>query len=314
MDRMPGKHIIPKILALIMAAVLWIYVMNEQNPPIETSLQVPLEIHSLSTTLAAMDVPDEVKVKVRGSRSLIYGLRPQDVKAYLDLKNATEGKYTAQVSATLPNGLELLEITPDTVTITLDPISSKRMPVEIRFTGSLPPGMVVGKVTADTDLITIQGPRSLINAVDRLVATVDVEGQTTDFTASVPVTPLNKESKKQEGVLLSPSNVTVNMNLVQNMTKKTVDIKPILSGELGTGIVLKSITTEPDKVEISGDPKEIGKIDAVYTEPVNLSGIDKNVNREVKLQLGENITAARSSIILHIEITRNSEPVKPKLP
>ncbi|CUH95201.1 putative membrane protein [Propionispora sp. 2/2-37] len=313
MDRIPGKHNVAKIIALIMAAILWIYVMNEQNPPTETSIEVPLEVRNLSSNYVAMDVPGQIRIKVRAVRTLIYGIRSHDIQAYVDLKNAPEGKYTAQVNTVLPPGFELVEVNPDKVTINLDPISSKKMPVEVRLSGAITTGMVVGKVAVDTEQVTVQGPKSLLNAVEKLVANVDISEKYADFTAEVPLTAYNRDNKKQEGITLNPTNVKVSVTLAQSVTKKTVDVKPILSGELGTGIVLQSITCEPAKIEISGDPQVLGRIDFVYTEPINMAGIDKNISKVVKLQLGENVAAQQNTVTVHIVVGTNPAiPLPPK--
>ena len=72
-SRLPKKNLTAKIIALIMAIILWVYVMNEQNPPVETSMDTPLEVRNLSTSVIAVDIPETVRVKVRGPRTLIIG-------------------------------------------------------------------------------------------------------------------------------------------------------------------------------------------------------------------------------------------------
>ena len=55
---------LPKLLCLIAACALWVYVMNEQNPQVENTYTVPVETRNLDRSLVATNVPSTVKVKV----------------------------------------------------------------------------------------------------------------------------------------------------------------------------------------------------------------------------------------------------------
>ena len=161
MIRGPGKNIIAQIIALVLAIVLWIYVTNEQNPAVEESLTVPMEVRNVASPLVGVDIPDSVKVKVRGSRSVIAGLRGEDIKAYIDLKGMTEGRSAAKVYVQIPVNLELVEVIPDKVHIRLENIVSRTLPVEIRLNGIAPPGIAVAKITASLEKVTVQGSKSI---------------------------------------------------------------------------------------------------------------------------------------------------------
>ena len=43
-----GRNLLPKLLAILVALILWIFVMNEQNPPVEGTFQVSLASRNLS--------------------------------------------------------------------------------------------------------------------------------------------------------------------------------------------------------------------------------------------------------------------------
>lgn len=66
----PGetKNVVMKIFAIILAIILWLYVMNEQNPPIESSFNIPLEVRNTATSNVVSDVPETVRIKIRGPR------------------------------------------------------------------------------------------------------------------------------------------------------------------------------------------------------------------------------------------------------
>ena len=74
MGKLPMRNWVAKILALILAFILWIYVMNEQNPPVEATFSVPLEVQNLADPLILQDAPDYIRIKVKGPRSIVAGI------------------------------------------------------------------------------------------------------------------------------------------------------------------------------------------------------------------------------------------------
>lgn len=75
-----------RIMCVIVASILWVYVMNEQNPITTRSFTVPLQTVHLQDDMLVKDLPETVNVRVSGTRSQIAALRTADVKAFIDLR------------------------------------------------------------------------------------------------------------------------------------------------------------------------------------------------------------------------------------
>lgn len=297
-----NKNIVAKVVALVLATVLWLYVMNEQNPPIETTFNAPLEIRNVAQSTIIMDAPETVRVKLRGPRSLVAGVMPKDIKPFIDVKGLAEGRHSLKVNVLLPASLELVEITPDKTSVKIDAAMQRKLAVSVRMTGIAGTGIVVGKTAANPGQVTVQGPKSIIDAIDKVVASVDLTGKTKDISEDVPVIIYGRDGREIEGLLVSPPKVTVTAALSQIPDKKTVDVKTVVYGDLPTGITLHRISGTPDKVELQGDPFVLEKIEFIYTEPINISGIDKTVTKNVKLQLKEGVTAIPDTISVQLEV------------
>lgn len=278
--------------------------MNEQNPPFEASFTLPLEVRNAATNYVISDVPETVKVKIRGPRSVVAGVLTKDLKAFVDVKGLNEGSHSVAVSATIPASLELVEMNPDKVQLRIESIISRQIPVEVRLTGTAVKGTVVGKAVAAIEHVTIEGPKTIVSTVEKVVASVDLSGKSSDITADAVLLPLNQADKEIEGVVLYPERTKVTVNLVTTAKKKTLDIKPVTQGELPPGFMIKSIVTQPDKIEITEtEPdKGIDKLEAIYTEPVNLTNISKDMEKEVKLQLPEAMTGTTGAVTVRIKI------------
>lgn len=284
-EKIGRNNIFIKILAFILATILWLYVMNEENPPLETSLTVPLETRNLAANLLVIDLPDAIKVRVRGPRSLIAGLLPRDIKPYVDVKDLEEGKHPLNVAVHLPPSLELVEVNPERVTLNLDLSAQKQMAVSLRLTGSTGPNIVVGKTGIDPAQVMVSGAKTFVDAVDRVVATVDMTGKTKEFTTEAPLVFYARDGRQIERLTAKPDRVKVSTVLKQVTDKKVVEVKTLVYGELPAGVTLTRISGEPGKVELQGNPEVLAKIESIYTEPINIGGISKNVKKEVRLQL-----------------------------
>jgi YbbR domain-containing protein len=305
MDRIRGKNIVAKLMALVLALVLWMYVTNEQNPAVEASIDVPVEARNVASQMVALDTPDTVRVKVRGTRGIIAGLQPQDISAYIDLKGLSEGRQTVKIFAQVPLGLELLEISPDRAQIKIEPSVSRSLPVEIKLIGAPPTGTAVSKAAASPEQITVEGPKSAVESVTKAVVSVDLTGRTADFTTNLPPVPVGKDGREIAGLTIYPDKVAITANILQGLNKKTVDVKTIVYGQPAQGVTVKSVTTKPARIELTGDPQALDKIDFIYTEPINVAGIDRDTEKEVKLQLKEGIVAAQSIVIVQIGVSNS---------
>lgn len=304
MDVTRGKNITTKILAVIMAVVLWLYVTNEQNPPVETTVTVPLEVRGVTDSFTVVDVPEMVRVKVRGPRSITAGLTPQDIQAFVDLRGAAEGRHSVRIQAAVPTSLEFLEVQPDKLTVRVDAKESRALPVEVRVTGTAVAGTVVTKAVVSPQEVTVHGPKNVVGAVDKVVMPLDLTGKNADFAVRAAPLLLGRDGKPVEGLAVNPDRVTMTVTLGQGVSKKTVDVKPVIFGDPAPGTTMGPIATVPARVEISGDPKVLEKIDEVYTDPVSVAGIGKDTEKEVPLQLKEGVLATQNAVKVRISVGR----------
>ncbi len=302
MSKSPGNNITTKILALILAAILWLYVMNEQNPPLESSFTVPVQVRNIQTGLVVADIPPTVRVKLRGPRSMIAGVTTKDIVCDVDLKGLSEGKHNINITTYIPPSLELMEVNPDKAQIRIDATISRTLPVEVRLTGTTPPGSKVGKITVTPEQVRLTGPRPIVNSVEKVITSVDMTEKAASFQAVTTVIPINLAGKEVDGVAAAPDKVTAALEVVQEISRKTTEIRPFTQGELPAGYVLKSVTTNPAKVDVAGPVDKIDKLEFVITEPINLSNLTKSVKQEVTLQIREGMTLSQQKAEITIEI------------
>ena len=300
------RNLPAKILALCVAVILWVVVMNDQNPAIEGSFNVPLAVVNSPEGYKITKSEDSVKIKVRGPRSLFVTATADDFRAYVDLDGAQDGKQDCKVQTALPQGFELVEVAPETVSFDLDKIIQKQMRAEVIVTGASAPGTTVAKVTQTSSLVTIEGPESAVDTVVRVVGYVGLSGNSADFDLQVPLTAINADGREVQGVKVVPSATEVSVSLARGLTKKIVTIHPVLQENLPKNYELGDVRTDPIKIEIAGDSKTIESLSAIDTEPIDLSKLTATKKMTVRLALPDGITVTNREVNVSIEVKKKT--------
>ncbi len=300
------RNLPAKILALCVAVILWVVVMNDQNPAIEGSFNVPLAVVNSPEGYKITKSEDSVKIKVRGPRSLFVTATADDFRAYVDLDGAQDGKQDCKVQTALPQGFELVEVVPETVSFDLDKIIQKQMRAEVIVTGASAPGTTVAKVTQTSSLVTIEGPESAVDTVVRVVGYVGLSGNSADFDLQVPLTAINADGREVQGVKVVPSATEVSISLARGLTKKIVTIHPVLQENLPKDYELGDVRTDPIKIEIAGDSNTIEILSSIDTEPIDLSKLTATKKMTVKLALPDGITVTNKEVNVSIEIKKKT--------
>jgi hypothetical protein len=112
-----------KVLSLLLATGLWLAISPEQEPA-EITVRVPIEFRHVPPQLeiGSVNVP-EAQVRVRGPERMIRELRPTDIHADLELKDAEPGEHTFILTAQqihLQRDLTVVQVTPVRVTVTME--------------------------------------------------------------------------------------------------------------------------------------------------------------------------------------------------
>ena len=221
-------NLVAKIVAVVSAIVLWGYVMNDQNPAIESSFTVQVQLRNAPDGYKITQGTPTVKVKVRAARSLFVNSSAEDFKAYVDLKDAENGKHSYKVHVETPQGFEVVEENPGSIDVTLDRIIERRVRATINVNGVPAPGVTVAKVNQASSKVVIEGPESAVNEVDRVIGYIGLNGNNdSDFALQVPLTPINVDGREVQGVTVNPTSMYVTVQMARGLRTKIVTVQPL---------------------------------------------------------------------------------------
>ncbi len=167
-----------KLLAVLIAFVLWIFAARE--PELATSLSVPVEFQNIPDDLdIGGNLPDRIRLEVRGPSGRLSRDNLADAAVVLDLADAHPGERTYTIGNAnmgLPFGVDFYRAVPSQVTLRFDQLSVRTVPVQPVFV-EVPDGYQVSSAAMDPATVRIRGPEQRVAGLSHVVTDpVDLTG------------------------------------------------------------------------------------------------------------------------------------------
>jgi uncharacterized protein (TIGR00159 family) len=163
-------NLVPKIVSLILVLVLWGFIAGQERA--EMWLSVPLEYRNMPANKEiAGELVNKVEVGIRGPRRMISSLNPEQVRAHVDLSQATGGLNYIRLSAeniSIPLGLEITKFNPSTVRLKLENVKTRSVKVKVQFIGKLPSPLRLKAVEVEPLFVVLQGPEGILGEIQEI--------------------------------------------------------------------------------------------------------------------------------------------------
>jgi YbbR domain-containing protein len=184
------KNWVLKLLSFLFALFLWYFVVGEDK--VDMNVTIPVEIVNMPRHLVISNqFKKQLEVTVSGPRSLIRGLTEQHISRTVDLTRATPGTVLIQNnpgSISLPRGLSILRVQPPTLTLLLDRLIQKELPIKPVLTGTVSNDFRLESVTAEPPTLEISGPQTILNQEETLsTAPIDLNEMTNSTVRQIPL-------------------------------------------------------------------------------------------------------------------------------
>ncbi len=295
-----------RIICLLVACGLWVYVMTDQNPIIERSVEVRLQQINLPNNMMVFNAPDKILVKVRGSRTQLSGDNIDgQVSASINLKNVTEGQQSLPITVTYAGG-EIVSITPKDVSVYVDTVSEKQVPVSTRTVGTVTSDMTLGSSTITPAEVTLRGATHRIDKVNRVVAPVDVTDRTGSFQAESELVAVSDDGYDIPNMKIIPERVLVQATMVSQMHSMDIPVKLVLSGTLPDGVVVTKTEIVPETIHLTAPPSVLKELKDVKTKPVDISKLDGSSAVAAELDLPAKVIPEIRTVQIKFSVERRN--------
>ncbi len=201
MKQLLSRNLGLKLCSLGLAFALWIVVAGEQKD--ERTMNVPLKLSRLPKNMALTNDPGTfVTAKLRGPKSVVRGLSPDEVDLNLDFSKLKEGENLVDVrpeEIEVPRGVEVLQASPRWVRLTLELVAEREVRVSAKVEGRPAAGHYLKRAYANPDHVRVVGPKSEVSRVAKVyTSAISIEGRSHDFAVRTSLEPIGK-SVKVEG-------------------------------------------------------------------------------------------------------------------
>lgn len=282
-----------KILSVLVAIFMWTFVTNSTNPNVNKVFRgIPVVIRNQDDleksgyTIIGDVYNFTTTVKLKGSREKLLDLKTDNIFASVDIADLTEGVHTLGVKVETPTGVSVEEIDPNQVNLNIQKVLEKKLPVNYVISDQIKDGRIVELNEIKPKEITVKGPASSINKVDRAEIRIDDANLLDGKVHNISINVLDRSGKAIENLNVSDDDANISFRVFET---KRVPVELDVIGSVNPSYDITSATVAPDSVVLKGPESIIKDIESVHTEPISLNNLRSNSSGEVKLKLGESV-------------------------
>ncbi|MCF2669200.1 MULTISPECIES: YbbR-like domain-containing protein [Lachnospiraceae] len=285
-----------KILAFFIALFMWLIVVNIDDPVTDkTYTGIPVQVineevvTSANRTYQIVDDTQEVSVTVTAQRSVLNDIKAEDIVAIADMKEMSLGtqipievkiegyKYDSAVS------------NPRNLQIQIDDEAKNNFPITPTTLGTVREGYVIGELKANPEKVTIRGPKTVIDSINRVVAEVDVSGLSSDTEVEARLVLYDANNNVIDQSLLANNlgkeGLTVEVTLHQiKSVKVELDTSMVTAAD---GYKISEISVEPQEVRISGSKSALARVTEISVPASALTAVNLTQRTERSIDISQ---------------------------
>ncbi len=161
------NNLAAKIISFLVVLVLWAIIGGQ--PRAEMWIAIPLEYRNMPPNMEIVgDMVNRVEVGIRGPRTVISTITPDQMRGFVDLAQAAPGLNYIRLTPEniqAPVATEITKINPSSIRIRLEAVNSRSIPVKPRMVGKLPPPLHMKSLTVEPPSILLQGPSGTLKKI-----------------------------------------------------------------------------------------------------------------------------------------------------
>lgn len=276
-----------RILAVVIAILIWIIVVNVSDPIIESTYSgIPVEIINADTitkqnrTYDILNDTDSISVTLSAKRSISDLLGRDNIKATADLANLDMEKGTVRIKLETNkynDKIESIKAKNDILEVSIENLMRKQFAITSQVNGEPSDGYVIGDTVLDQNVVTVQGPESIVSQIDKAVVEASVAGMSTSISTTSTIRYYDADGNQLDSARLSGNISSVNLK-VDVLATKMLGFRFNTTGELDPDYAIAGdITSDIDEVLVAGKSSIVTNTSAIA---IPASAIDIEGKRE----------------------------------
>ncbi|OUQ46823.1 CdaR family protein [Lachnoclostridium sp. An118] len=283
-----------KLLAFIFAFMLWLLVVNIDDPvDTKTFDDIPVSIEYTEVvtqdqrSYQVLDGTDTVSVTVSATRSVLEKISAENIVATADMRELyLESQIPIEI--TIPGyEFETATASPRNVQVKIEQNKSDTFPITVTTTGTVRDGYVLGNVQADPERVTVNGPESVIDQISKVVAEVNVSGLSSDSSIDAVLTYYDEDNNEisadQLANNLGTTGVKVNVTLYHTARiPLTADTSEVTAAD---GYSISEVTWTPEEIQLAGEEEVLDALEEIRipADAIDITSISQRTEKTVDI-------------------------------
>ena len=292
------------LISIAVAFGLWMYVITSVSPGSEdTYYNIPVVMDG-EALLAERNLMitgtsgNSATLVLSGNRSDLYKVNRENITLKANLSTILEeGTHSVAYSIAYPgdvaqNAFEVLSQSPKYIYVTVEKRTTKEVPVEVKWIGSTPEGFMSDRENRILDYgdITVSGPASVADLIEKAVVEVDLTEQRESISQSYRYTLCDAEGNPVDAQKITTNVEEVHLDVkIQRVKEVQLSVDVIYGGGADEDHTRVQLSTEV--IRLSGGEavmEELG--DTIVLGKVHLAEITKSQSLTFPINLPEGVT------------------------
>lgn len=321
MDKWLGSNLVVKILAVVLAIMLWTVVNQERifekKPTIEVTdsiskeiNRVPIAGHLPNNDYVIVDMPSSIDVVLRGKREVLAGVTPNSYEVYVDLNGYGEGKHRVPVQTKgFPAGVDI-ELRPATLEVQIEAKQVMEMPVAIEFIGKAKEGYTIGTPVITPATVQVKAAGSQLKRAAVAKVFINIGDATQEIRQSISLKVLDANGNEVPAEI-DPAKVEIVVPVTPPSV--TIPLQAKIVGEPPVGYAVAKVDTNVNGVTLFGPTEvlngiamfplpaiDISQMNSTQSIPLNLTNVGTSIEGVVGIipnQVVVTITIVPSEVL-----------------
>lgn len=295
-----------KIASVLVAIVLWAYVIQVTEPVKKQTIQdVPVQLlneESLASRGLALsgEATYTVDVEIQAKRAELTKISAGDILAEADLFGYSMGKNYIPVTVTAPDDITILSVNPIKIDVVIEELVEVAKPIKVVFVGQFEDGIEAGHVSTQPEEILVSGAKSEVSAVAYVQAEVATSKLTVEGgTIQTKAVAVNREGDVVQNVRLSSAFIDVSARLSQ---VKEVPLTVDVTGQVAPIYDITNLEI-PNSIKIKGTLASLAEITELTAAPIDISEVSSTSKLPLTVTLPEGVEFASGYENLTVDIS-----------
>lgn len=286
-----------KILAVVFAFILWLVVYNTDDPTVTVSYTTNVTVENASAVTEmnkcyeVLNGTNTVTFAVTAKRSVLNKLEDTDFTAVADMnrmivnEEGDEANVPIEITSKRSNSSLKYNGKNKYLEVSLEDLMKRRFIITADTSGKVADGYALGEVTVtNPNVLNVSGPASIVNKIDSVVATIDVEGMSMNLSDNVIPALYDADGQEIDTTKLKLSNTTVTIS-AKILSVKEIPLVFSTAGAPYGDYRVVEISSKPETVKVKGPSTILNPLSSLTIpgDVLNVSGAREDITTTIDI-------------------------------